>query len=340
MTDNRMEPDVETALAALTRVADRTTDWRPHCWYWGDAIATDGLLEADALGAGDYRDSVVSTLQAWHDHCLPNFDDVLAPGAAIVQLVMDGDLPATAAQRMFDRLDGLPMAYGQAPSLEPHRPVFRYGLCIDAVYHLPAAYAMAGRWRDDPGLTVKGLRIGVDAMTALRCGSGWAQWFDMTRKRNNGIAWTRGLGWAVLGLLDLVHIVGEADVAEAADLAVDVLELLAATQTPNGNWAEVLDHAPAGIETSTASFYVAAALHPAAAGLVSLPPDVLERAADACRLALADDGTFTGVTSDVLPSWDISTYENCPTEPSPWGQGAAVRAFAALARTEAAATTK
>jgi unsaturated rhamnogalacturonyl hydrolase len=327
---------MDTALAALTRVADRTTDWRPHCWYWGDAIATDGLLEAHALGAGDYRGAVVATLQAWHDHCLPNFDDVLAPGAAIVQLVMDGDLPATAADRVFERLDGLPMSHGEVPSLEPHRPVFRYGLCIDAVYHLPAAYAMAAGWRDDPTLTTKAVRIAVDAMTALRCDSGWAQWYDMTRKKNNGVAWTRGLGWAVLGLLDLVHVAGIDQTAEAAELAVDVLELLAATQAPDGNWAEVLDHAPAGIETSTASFYVAAALHPATAGMVSLPPDVLERATAACWRALADDGTFTGVTSDVLPSWDISTYENCPTEPSPWGQGAAIRAFAALTRAEMA----
>jgi hypothetical protein len=77
---------------------------------------------------------------------------------------------------------------------------------------------------------------------------------------------------------------------------------------------------------------VAAALHPAAHGLVSLPPQVLERATGACRRALAEDGTFTGATADVLPGWDVKTYEHCPTEPSAWAQGAAVRAFAALAR--------
>jgi rhamnogalacturonyl hydrolase YesR len=171
-------------------------------------------------------------------------------------------------------------------------------------------------------------------MQVLRCDTGWAQWFDPTRKRNNGVAWSRGLGWAVLGLLDLVHILDGQNTDEAADLAGQVLELLAATQTEDGNWAEVLYHTPAGIETSTASFYVAAALHPATESLVTLPPHVLELATEACRRAVADDGTFTGVTTDVLPSWDITTYENCPTEPSPWAQGAAVRAFAALARTE------
>ena len=329
--DADAEPPAPTPLSTLTLVADRMTDWRFHCWYWGDAIGVDGLLEADRLGAGAYRDTVVETLLRWNDHCLPNFDDVLAPGAAIVQLVMDGDLPASAAERFFARLEGLPMVYGEVPSLEPQRLVFRYGVCIDAVYHLPAAYAQAARWRDEPELARKAVRIAVDAMKVLRCDSGWAQWFDPTRKRNNSVAWTRGLGWAVLGLLDLVEIVGDgAD--EAAQLAGEVLELLAATQAPDGNWAEVLDHAPAGIETSTATFYVAAALHPSAARIVTLPPDVLERAIDACRRAVDLDGTFTGVTTDVLPSWDVSTYEHCPTEPSPWAQGAAVRAFAALAK--------
>jgi unsaturated rhamnogalacturonyl hydrolase len=324
------------SLATLTRVANRMTDWRFHSWYWGDAIAIDGLLEADALGAGKYRDAVIETLQRWNDHCLPNFDDVLAPGATIIQLVMDGDLPAAAADRMLARLDGLPMVVGDVPALEPHRLAFRHGVCIDAVYHLPATYALASRWRGDADLTRKAVSIAVDSMNVLRCASGWAQWFDPTRKQNNGVAWTRGLGWAVLGLLDLVHLVDGDGVAEAGDLAGEVLELLAATQTSDGNWAEVLDHAPSGIETSTASFYVAAALHPATRRLVTLPPDVLERATAACVRALADDGTYTGVTTDVLPSWDITTYENCPTEPSPWAQGAAVRAFAALARADAA----
>ena len=54
--------------------------------------------------------------------------------------------------------------------------------------------------RSKPDLARQGLRIAVDAMSVLRCDSGWAQWYDPTHKRNNGVAWTRGLGWAVLGL--------------------------------------------------------------------------------------------------------------------------------------------
>lgn len=319
-------------LAALRVLAARTKDWRFHCWYWGDAIAVDGLLDATVAGAGPYQDHVRDTLLRWHDHCLPNFDDALAPGAAILRYVMDDQLPATAATRVLSLIEGLPKVDGEIPALEPHRLFFRYGVCIDAVYHLPSFYALAAQWRNDSTLGDKAVRIAVDTMRVLRCETGWAQWFDPTHKKNNGVAWSRGLGWAMLGLLDLAHILDGEGSSEPADLAAQVLQCLAAAQGPDGNWAEVLEHPAAGAETSTAAFYVAAALHPAARDLVALPADVLRRAKEACWRALDDDGTFTGVTADVLPSWDISTYEHCPTEPSPWGQGAALRAFAALAR--------
>jgi hypothetical protein len=36
------------------------------------------------------------------------------------------------------------------------------------------------------------------------------------------------------------------------------------------------------------------------------------------------------VSADVLPAWDLANYERFPVEPSPWGQGAALRALVAL----------
>jgi rhamnogalacturonyl hydrolase YesR len=179
-------------------------------------------------------------------------------------------------------------------------------------------------------MSEKAIRLAIECMQVLRCEAGWAQWFDPTRRRNNHVAWSRGMGWAVLGLLDLVRLLDGVGCAEVADLAALVLQRLAQTQNSDGNWSAVLDHPEAEAETSTAAFYVAAALHPAARGL-ALPSTVLERAVGACGRALAEDGTYAGVTADVLPSWDIATYERCPPEPSAWAQGVAVRAFAALA---------
>jgi rhamnogalacturonyl hydrolase YesR len=314
----------------LHRAAGRLTDWKFHCWYWGDAIAIDALLAANtATGQGDYRRRVVETLLRWHEGCLPNFDDVLAPGAAIIRLIMEGELPVAAGHRLLERLEALPCAVGAVPILEPHRPAFRFGLCIDALYHLPAFFALAGRWKHDPRLTERAVRIALDGMGALRCEQGWAQWFDAARRRNNAVSWSRGLGWAILGLLDLLLVLEQRH-AEIADVAASVLQRLADTQEAEGNWRAVLGHPASACETSTAAFYVAACRHPAAQGLVALPADVLQRAEQACTAALASDGTYIGVSSDVLPSWDLGSYERFSTEPSPWAQGCAVRAFAAL----------
>jgi unsaturated rhamnogalacturonyl hydrolase len=327
----RMNSAVDS-LAIVRRAADRLTDWRFHCWYWGDAIAIDGLMEADALGAGDYRAHVIGVLQRWLRSCLPNFDDVLAPGATIIQLIMDGDLPAAAGDRLIDLLEGLPTASGAVPALEPHRPAFRNGLCIDLVYHLPATYARLARWKGDRRFAEKAVRIALDSLRVLRCKAGWAQWYDPVLKRNNEAAWTRGMGWAVLGLLDLLTLVEGAAADEVADLAAEVMGRLVQTQAADGNWAAVLERPQSDAETSTATFFVAAALHPAAQGLLTVPRAELDRAVDACHRALSSDGTYTGVTGDVLPSWDIESYEHTTTGPSSWAQGAAVRAFAALAR--------
>jgi hypothetical protein len=326
-----------TPLSELRRVADRLLDWRFHCWYWGDAIAIDGLMEAQDLSAGAYRGHVIDTLQRWQRSCLPNFDDVLAPGATIIRLIMDGALPAAAGDRMIDLLEGLPVAFGAVPALEPHRPPFRNGLCIDLVYHLPATYARLAQWKGDRRFADKAVRIARDCMQVLCCSAGWAQWFDPVRKGNNEAAWTRGMGWAALGLLDLVVLVDGTAAGEVGDLAARVIKRLAQTQASDGNWVSVLERPEAASETSTAAFFVAAALHPAAKGLFSLPRGVLERAIDACHCAVSSDGTYTGTTEDVLPSWDIKTYEHAATGPSPWAQGVAVRAFAALARRDPAA---
>ncbi len=320
--------------SALELSARRLLDWPFHCWYWGDAIAVDALLEADADGDG-FRAHAVTLLTRWFEDCPPNFDDVLAPGAAIVRLVQSNELPAGALERLLGRLDALPRCYGAVPALEPHRPAFRFGLCIDALYHLPPLYALAGRLMGDPALVERGIRIALDGMRLLRCPHGWAQWFDAGRRSNNGIAWSRGLGWALLGLLDLIGAL-EQPAPEVEALANEVLARLAETQEPDGNWRAVIgDSCPT--ETSTASFYVAACLHASAARLQQPSPQILQRAVQACRRALRSDGTYEGVSSDVLPAWDRATYWNFRIEPSPWAQGAAVRAFAALAKDPAGA---
>lgn len=314
--------------ADLLDCARRTHDWHFFSWYWGDAIAVDGLLRAAAAGAVESRAHVVETITRWDTHCPENLDDVLAPGRAIVDLTAAGDVPRSAAERFVAAVARLPRIDGEIPLLEPHRPVFRFGVCIDAVYHLPVALACYGRWHADATVVRSAVQMANSCMRRLACPGGWAQWYDAARGENNGAVWTRGLGWALLGLLDLIEVAEDAAaVEECRDTASEIMALLSDSIGPDGTWPGILGHPGAQHETSTSAFFVAAAHHPSLDPAAKPDAASVAQALSAVTSALADDGTFTGVSTDVLPSFDRSTYARFACEPSPWAQGAALRAL-------------
>ena len=247
-----------------------------------------------------------------------------------MQLEADGALPRPAGDRIVTAVDRLPLLDGIVPALEPHKPQFRFGVCIDALYHLPAMMLLAGEYKGAHGAKESAVRLATRILEVLKCPTGWAQWHDFSLDRNNAICWSRGLGWALLGLLDLLELVGQGAAGSLAEAAGTILAMLADTQAPSGHWPAVLADADAPEETSTAAFFVAGALHPKAPA-VGVPNQAKVQAATAAVLrAFGPDGTYGGVSADILPSWDLATYERFPVEPSPWGQGAALRALVAL----------
>ncbi len=318
----------------LERVARRTLSWTFFSWYWGDAIAVDGLLEASRAGIPEARAHVLTSLDRWARMGPDSFDDALAPGRAIVELVAEGDLAPAAAERFLASIDRLPTFDGSIPLLEPHRPAFRFGVCIDAVYHLPPALAAAGAWGGDRERVAQAVAIAERAVDLLACPAGWSQWYDAALRRNNGIPWSRGIGWALLGLLDLLDLLAAAGsvqgVGRIQDMAGAMLERLGASQGADGRWRSVLDDDEAACETSTSAFFVAAVHHPAAATLYEPPTAVLESAVAALTSSIDADGICQGVSADILPGWDVRPYRAFGVEPSPWGQGAALRALTAL----------
>lgn len=321
------------------RLAERTRAWQFYNWYWGDAIAIDGLLQARRDDDPEIRAWVVEQLTRWATSAPDNYDDVLAPGQAIVELVGKEELDRRALDRFIGAVDRLPVLDCGMPILEPHRPVYRFGACIDALYHLPVALAAYGRYAHDANRIRQAVDMAVATSDALACDGGWAQWYDAAQRRNNGIPWSRGVGWAVLGLLDLLEVAdGTPGSGRVREIAVAMLEVLAATQLEDGNWAGVLGDEKAAAETSTAAFFIAAAHHPVIATTWQPPADVLERAVASLERAVDGDGVMRGVSADILPSWDIDGYRNFDCEPSPWGQGAALRAVASLRESEASAS--
>lgn len=319
------------------RVIERTLRWRHFAWYWGDAIAVDGLLAAPASLVPMAHETVIEQLEHWAATAPDNFDDVLAPGLAIMSLARSGALERRAADRFVASIDRLPTLPCGLPALEPQRPAFRFGFCIDALYHLPPAMAALGVWRHEPARVRAAAEMALRGIEVLACPTGWAQWYDDTVERNNAIAWSRGIGWALLGTLDLLAELDGSDdhesrqhVAELEDHAARMLDRLASTQEASGDWASVLDDELAPEETSTAAFFVAAARHARLNDVWTPPRDVLAKAEDAVMASIADDGLVTGVSADILPAWEIQGYRTFGCEPSPWAQGAGLRALAVM----------
>lgn len=326
----------EDRLAELRRltatVADRTLLFRFGTWYWGDAIAVDALLAAQRVIGGPYRDRVVESLDHWARLAPPSFDDALVPGVAVLELVDQGLLPVAAADRVVASIERLPLLDDVVPALEPHRVQYRFGVCIDALYHLPAmvrlALARGGEREADRAAASLASRI----LELLACPGGWSQWYDFSVGRNNAVVWSRGLGWALLGLLDLLELLGARSAGAIEEGAGSILEVLAGSQGSSGHWASVLRDNEADEETSTAAFFVAACLHPQAGRVYRPDAESLDTATRALLAAVSDGGEYTGVSADILPSWDLAGYRHFATEVSPWGQGAALRALAAMAR--------
>ena len=333
------QPDNDHAAYHLTvgkplaevsaRVAARTRAWPLGHWYWGDAIAIDGLLAVAHVDRAAIETHLLEVLGGWLRSVPPGYHDALAPGAAIAQLVAKGMLPEAAADRFLRALDQLPILCGSVPVLEPHLPQYRFGLCIDAVYHVPSALAAIGAYRDDARLLTRAVTVATEMLARLTCAEGWAHWYDVGRGCNNAIPWSRGLGWALLGVLDTVKWTRDRVNSDLlVDLAKQIQAALAASQEETGHLGPVLGRHDLLPESSVAAFFVAAALHPEAtwpsdgSGLVAAQGALLQ--------SLGADGTYRGVSADVLPTWDPVRYERFDVEPSPWGQGAALRALAAM----------
>ena len=312
----------------LQTVADRSCRWPLSHWYWGDAILIDGLLAAGAFVPSAGR-RAAELLLGWLEQVTPGHQDALGPGAGIASLVGEGALPARSVDRFLRAVEALPLLVGDVPALEPHLPQFRFGLCIDALYHLPPALAAIGRLRSDERLIARAGRLAMQMLARLRCPGGFAHWYDVGEDRNNQVPWSRGVGWALLGVLDTAALVEDRHLS--AELVQVAAELWAALRDGAGplGWGPLLGRPDLPPENSVAAFVVAAAHHPVV--VVPAQGPLYQLAVERLISGIDEQGVFRGVSADVLPRWDPGTYERFQAEPSPWGQGVALRALAALA---------
>jgi len=331
---------------ALRKTALRSNDYDFGVWFWGDAIALDGLLDAAEL-LGDQRslDQAHQAYARWSKRPL-GWADHLTPGAGLLRLaeLINQTWPVDRAMELAKFLGSVPRASG-APLYRPDLPEYRYTVWVDTLYHVPVFYAKLAEVTGDGTWVDKAIEEWTSHMALLTDSRGpfLAHSWDTGMHRLHGYGWGRGAGWALYGMIETLehiptaHSGRKALVAEAQSLATSLLEV----QDHTGYWHTLLHDRESYLETSTASFFAAAFRRGIRSGILGAEfHEPADRAWKATLGRIDDKGELWGVSACTYASVanidDVVMYHTLPTEVNVWGQGSAMRAAAEQIRSGSA----
>lgn len=322
----------------LRSVADRTLHYDFTVWFWGDAIALDGLLDAShALDDERYLDHAERFLLTWARQDL-GWVDHLTPGRALLRVweQRGNGILLDAAIRLGSRLrDETPRAAG-APLYRPDLPAYRHTVWVDTIYHVPPFYAALAHATGDDQWFDAAVREWTSHTGLLRSDEGpfLGHSYDTGMRCLHGYGWGRGVGWALYGMVETLSLlpVSHPERDRLVGEACAIAESLCAIQDESGFWRTLLHDREAYLESSTASFFAAAFLSGLRSGVLSDRVAAhAERALAATKSRIDGDGGFWGVSActhaGIVNVDDSTMYRTLPTEVNVWGQGSALRAL-------------
>jgi unsaturated rhamnogalacturonyl hydrolase len=360
-----------TSLNELKQIARKAADlllgypWK--LWFWGDSIGLEGLLDAaEVTGDQKYLGFVHGLLKGWlaREHHRSEFD-YTAPGVALLRAYeKSGDLTLLdAAKRHAEYLavfrrtkGGAYVRYENAaielpPELPADHPDFHLvftagqvqsgGPCVfvDSVHFdgpfFAKLYQVTGDdkyWR----LALDNILPQIDLLYEPADRLFHHFWIESTGSRN-GIAWGRGNGWGLLGLVEtLEHLpLNEPTGTCLIEMLKTIAERLAGLQDSDGGWHTVLNDGDSYIETSVAAFAVD--VFARSVRQLWLAPEiycpVIESAMYFLLRHVRPNGLLEGVSFETFPSTRIDHYRRMPRGGMvPWGQGPLLTALRSYVR--------
>lgn len=371
-------PPISELKSIIRRAADLLLAHRWKVWFWGDSIGLEGLLDASELtGDRQYLAFVHGLFKGWlaREQYRSEFD-YTAPGVALLRAYEESRDPALldAAIRHADYLaafrkthKGAYVRYENAafelpPELPADHPEIHLaqrsngqvqsgGPCVfvDSVHFdgpfFAKLYKVTGQdryWR----LALDNILPQVDLLYDHADHLFHHFWIESAGARN-GIAWGRGNGWGLLGVVEtLEHLPPD---GLAGSCLIDVLraiaERMAALQDPEGGWHTVLNDCDSYIETSISAFAVDVLTRAVQRGWLEaeIYCPVIESAMSFLVRHVRADGLLEGVSYETFPSTRIEHYRSMPRGGMlPWGQGpllAAIRSYVRLNESLAAKIT-
>jgi unsaturated rhamnogalacturonyl hydrolase len=339
MSVTTVSPDRQRAGASelLVRLAERTRRYDFSVWFWGDAIAIDGLLEAAEL----------SGEQASNDHCLrfyhrwlssaPSWVDHLTPGVGLLRLYEqtgEAELLAGARRLAAWLTETVPHTAAGQPLYRPDLPPYRHTVWVDTLYHEPPFFAALARHTGEERWADVALDCWEVHARSLSRSDGpiLGHSYDTGAGLLRGYGWGRGNGWALLGMVDTLEWLAD-DHPRRSTAVVwmrELAEAILSLQDVSGCWRTLLNDREAYLEVSTAAFFGAAFLKGARLGVLDERYTQAAETAWAAVCAHVDgEGSLWGVSActyaSTHPDDDVQMYKTLPTEVNVWGQGAGLR---------------
>jgi rhamnogalacturonyl hydrolase YesR len=195
----------------LQRVANRTRKFDFSVWFWGDAIAVDGILEAaEICDAPELQTFCLRFFERWLKSP-PGWTDYLTPGPALLRLYERTgreELMAGAIRLANWYRETVPRGPGGVHYYRPDIPQFRTMVIIDSLYHVVPFFALLGRITKDAAYFDEAYAVWRSHVDYLKSDRGplLAHNYDVGTGRHRGYGWGRGNGWALFALLELLEM--------------------------------------------------------------------------------------------------------------------------------------
>lgn len=318
----------------MARVADASIyypEYRYKAWGYGEWIAIEGLLSAaEICGNARYLGFVEGLVRGWiskRDQLAPA--DHLAPGVALTRLYS-----LTGREEFLDRAIAVARLILNAPrssrGARLPRPDADRRAWVDCIYSDPPLFTRLGLLTGDASWFSEAVAYTLELWEVLADSELPLLYhgYDDDTQSHLGLLWGRGVGWALLGMVDML-----ADLPAKATGREEVLanmshmaDALRALQAADGNWHTVLNERASYIENSIAAFAFVSFRKAQRLGLLDASySDAATKSWAALRMAIRADGTI--LVSEATAAGDLDYYNSLSTGVYPWGQGPLLRAL-------------
>ncbi len=344
---DRPQPDLDR----FRHAADVLADYDFQGWFYGDSIGFEGLLAAsELLGDGRWASLARGFIRGWATRGRPYRElDNTAPGLAMCLIAerQSDEIVLEVAKDLADYLRSRPMigdgawvSFARAPLREPYGgavlPAAEQtlmadpgaGVYVDCLHFDPPFFVQLGRLVGDDELVELGIGQALAYVSMLQDPVGGLFhhfWLERTG-RAYAMGWSRGQGWALLGLLDVLRGMPDTHPTRPAlsQATRALADAMVRCQRPGGDWYAVAHMPESGTEASTSAFMAAGLRRGVDDGV--LDPETHGPAAEAAwhaTLAMVDDrGELRDVSAAVWSSTAESHYHHVPKGFTvPWGQG-------------------